>query len=222
MITLAQYPLDIPTGTGVPAWAYQDVSLHDRWNETLALPQISVAPESTYYGTPTATLSYRSSTAGDVATQTGATSATVSQTSAASTESSKSNTGPIVGGAVGGTIALLIIGVLAWLLIRRRRNEALVPSLLAVYLPGGGQMGEANNYPVAVDYGTSYPASSPTLFSGSKRTSKTLKLYDPEDPSTFPKTPSSFGYQPPTLTNTATPPHKGSTSISRYTSFAEI
>ncbi|KAG8895389.1 hypothetical protein FRC00_007539 [Tulasnella sp. 408] len=179
-------------------------------------------PESTFPGTSTATVYYPSSTAGDVATRTGTTSAIVSQTSAPSTGSSKSNTGPIVGGAIGGTIALLVIGVLVWLLIRRRRNEALVPSLLAVYLPGGGQMGEANNYPVAVDYGTSYPASSPTLFSGGRGTPKTLKLYNPEDPSTFPKTPSSFGYQPPTLTNTATPPHNGPTSVSRYTSSAEI
>lgn len=61
------------------------------------------APESTYYGTPTASINYHSSTAGDVATQASATSATsaaVSQTSPASTGSSKSNAGPIAGGAL--------------------------------------------------------------------------------------------------------------------------
>ncbi|KAG8956514.1 hypothetical protein FRC00_004825, partial [Tulasnella sp. 408] len=185
-------------------------------------------PESTYYGTPTASINYHSSTAGDVATQasttsaTSVTSATVSQTSAAPTGSSKSNAGPIAGGVVGGTIALLGIGAVAWLLMRRRRNDAPVPSLIPYNPPGGGQMGEANTYPTAVDYGTSYPTSSPTRFSGSRGTPQTPKLYDPEDPSTFPKTPSSFGYQSPTLTDTTTSPLTGSNTVGQYTGIAEI
>ncbi|KAG9040905.1 hypothetical protein FS837_012960 [Tulasnella sp. UAMH 9824] len=157
--------------------------------ETILLHE---APESTFYGTPTASINYHTSTAGDVATQTGATSATVSQTSAASTGSSKSNAGPIAGGVVGGIAVLGLIGLLVWQLIQRRRNEAQVPSVTAYYLPR--EMGEANNLPAAVDYGTPYPTSSPTIFSGSRRTSNAPKPYDPEDPSTFSKTPASFGY----------------------------
>ncbi|KIO32739.1 hypothetical protein M407DRAFT_18206, partial [Tulasnella calospora MUT 4182] len=123
MITIGQYPLDIPLGTGVPAWAYQDVGLTDRWNQSLALPQVSAAPESTYYGTPTASISYHVSTAGDVATQTDATSAVVTETSPSSNGSNKSNVGPIAGGVIGGIVILAIIGVLVWLLIRRRQKE---------------------------------------------------------------------------------------------------
>ncbi|KAG9035210.1 hypothetical protein FS837_001998 [Tulasnella sp. UAMH 9824] len=73
------------------------------------------APESTYYRTPTASINYHSSTAGDVVTKTSATSttsATVSQTSAASTWSSKSNAGPIAGSVVGGITVLGLIEVL--------------------------------------------------------------------------------------------------------------
>ncbi|KAG8956516.1 hypothetical protein FRC00_004827, partial [Tulasnella sp. 408] len=80
-------------------------------------------------------------------------------------------------------------------------------------------MGEAN-YPAAVDYGASYPPSSPTVFSGSSGTPNPQKLYDPEDPSTFPKTPASFGYQSTLMTDTATSPsnqHDGSTPVGRYT-----
>ncbi|KAG9040904.1 hypothetical protein FS837_012959 [Tulasnella sp. UAMH 9824] len=216
MITVAQYPLDIPLGTGVPAWAYQNVSIADTWNQTLALPQISVAPESTYYGTPTATVSYNVTTAGGGSTQTGATSATTTN------ESSKSNAGPIAGGVVGGIFLLALIGVLVWLLLQRRRNEAQDPSVTGYYTTDAGQMGETNYFPAAVDYGTSYPTSTPTIFSGSRRTPDTPKLYDPDDPSTFPKTPASFGYQSTVLTSTATAPDHGSTPVGRYKGAAEI
>ncbi|KIO16064.1 hypothetical protein M407DRAFT_39834, partial [Tulasnella calospora MUT 4182] len=177
MITTGEYPLDIPIGTGVPAWAYQNVASGDRWNQSLALPQ------STYYGTPTASISYHVSTAGDVATQTGATSAAVTETGSPSNGSSKSNAGPIAGGVIGGIVILAIIGALVWLLIRRRRKEEVLPSPTAYYPVGGPQMAD---YPAAVDYGASYPPSSPTVFSGNSKTSNAPKLYDPEDPSTFP------------------------------------
>ncbi|KAG9039161.1 hypothetical protein FS837_001053 [Tulasnella sp. UAMH 9824] len=218
MVTVGEYPLDIPLGTGVPHWAYQNVAVIDRWNQTLALPQVSVGPESTYYGTPTASISYHVSTAGDAATQTGSTAAAVTQTNAPS--SSKSNAGPIAGGVVGGIVLLALIGALVWLLVRRRRKEAQVPSPTAYYPPGGQQMGEASDYPAAVDYGASYPPSSPTMFSGSSATPNPPKLYDPEDPSTFPKTPASFGYTA-TVTDTATSPDHSSTP-GRYTGAAEI
>ncbi|KIO32737.1 hypothetical protein M407DRAFT_241235, partial [Tulasnella calospora MUT 4182] len=224
MLTVGEYPLDIPVGTGVPAWAYQNVGLTDRWNQSLALPQVSVAPESTYYGTPTASISYHVSTAGDVATQTGATGAGVSQTGSPSTGSSKSNAGPIAGGVIGGIALLALIGALVWLLIRRRGKDALAPSPTAYYPPGGPQMGEAD-YPAAVDYGASYPATtSPTIFSGNSTTPNPPKLYDPEDPSTFPKTPASFGYESTAVTDSVmSPSHDGSTPVGgRYTGAAEI
>ncbi|KAG8956515.1 hypothetical protein FRC00_004826 [Tulasnella sp. 408] len=178
-------------------------------------------PESTYYGTPTASISYHLSTAGDAATQTSTTAAQVTQTEAPSVGSGKSNAGPIAGGVVGGIAILALIGALVYLLMRRRRKEAQAPSPTAYYPPGGQQMGEANDYPAAVDYGASYPPSSPTVFSGSSATPNPPKLYDPNDPSTFPKTPASFGYQSTTATETATSPHDSSTA-GRYTGIAEI
>lgn len=223
--TVAQYPLDIPLGTGVPAWAYQNVGLTDFWNYTLALPQVSVGPESTYYGTPTASISYHISTAGDVGTQTGA--ATASQTGSPSTGSRKSNAGPIAGGVIGGIALLALIGALVWLLVRRRRKQALIPSPVAYYPPGGPQMGQAGDgdYPAAVDYGASYPpTTSPTAFSGSS-TPNPPKLYDPSDPSTFPKTPASFGYQSTMITASTTPSNQHDNSTAgggRYTGIAEI
>ncbi|KAG9040907.1 hypothetical protein FS837_012962 [Tulasnella sp. UAMH 9824] len=181
------------------------------------------APESTYYGTPTASINYHSSTAGDVPVQTSATSAssaTPSQTSAAPTGSSKSNAGPIAGGVVGGIVLLALIGVLVWWLIRRRQNRQ--NEQTGYYTTGDGQMGEASNLPAAVDYGTSYPTSSPTVYSGSGGSPDTPKLYNPDDPSTFPKTPASFGYQSTTLTGTVTSTDHSSAPLGRYKGAAEI
>ncbi|KAG9040903.1 hypothetical protein FS837_012958 [Tulasnella sp. UAMH 9824] len=209
MITVARYPLDIPQGTSVPAWAYQDVSLIDRWNQTLALPQISVAPESTYYGTPTASISYNVRTAGGVANHTGAANATTSY------ESSEAKAGRIAGGVVGLVSVVAFVVLLAWLLIPCSQNEAQVPSPTAHCTNEGGQMGEASNLPAAVDYGNSYPTSSPTIFSGSRGTPNTPKLYDPDDPSTFPQTPAPLAYQSTDLADTATSTDHGSPPVGR-------
>ncbi|KAG9003397.1 hypothetical protein FRB90_011184 [Tulasnella sp. 427] len=219
-VTVGQYPLDIPEGTGVPAWAYQDVALSDRWNASLALPQIATGTESTYYGTPTASVSYHVTTTGDVGT---GTAAATSQT-ASSSSGSKSNAGAIAGGVVGGIALLALIGALVWLIIRRRRQQGLAPSPVAYFPPGGPQMAQANNadghYPAAVDYGASYPPTSPTAFSGDDSRA-TPKLYDPSDPSTFPKTPTSFGYQSTLITDTTGADHSATTG-GRYTGAAEI
>ncbi|KIO28875.1 hypothetical protein M407DRAFT_21952 [Tulasnella calospora MUT 4182] len=239
MVTLGGYPVDIPVGTGVPAWAYQNISVTDgRWDASLALPQASAAPESTYYGTPTASISYRINTSGDV------TSAAATETGSPST-GGKSNAGPIAGGVIGGIALLALIGGLVWRRMRRRDNEDVPPSPTAYYPPGapqmeashyppgilqmedypsgGPQMAEAN-YPPMAGYGVSYPSPSPTMFPGShSTTSIPQKLYDPEDPSTFPKTPASFGYQSTTVNYSAsTPSNDGSTLVGRYPGSPEI
>jgi len=92
-------------------------------------------------------------------------SATSSSSSIPTSHSSSSNAGAIAGGVVGGLIGAAVIAAgVAWFVIRRRRARA--PS--AAYMSGqGGDMGEPVPYPLTVE---------------------TPRVYDPEDPSTFPTT----------------------------------
>ncbi|KAG9003398.1 hypothetical protein FRB90_011185 [Tulasnella sp. 427] len=227
-VTVGQYPLDIPDGTGVPAWAYQNVVQGDSWNKSLALPQVASGAESTYYGTPTASVSYHISTAGDTGIQTGS---VATQTASTSTAVRKSNVGAIVGGAVGGTVLLVLIGVIVWLVIRRRRRTAVDPAVVpSPYYtsPGMGQAGHDQPLPSAVDYGSSYPSASRAHFSddsGTRNSSSPLRLYDPSDPSTFPRTPEPFGYQSTMMTG-STPSnqhgHSDTTGVGRYRGLSTI
>ncbi|KAJ7046997.1 hypothetical protein C8F04DRAFT_217305 [Mycena alexandri] len=101
---------NIPSGTAVPHWAYQNVTMDDGFNSTLAQMQLN-APESTANSQPTSTSNPDAS-------------------GVAGTSSKKSNAGPIAGGVVGGVVLLAVVCILAfWFIRRRRRNVA--PSNLA-------------------------------------------------------------------------------------------
>ncbi|KAJ7680650.1 hypothetical protein DFH06DRAFT_425574 [Mycena polygramma] len=93
---------NIPPGTAVPHWAYQNVTAEDGFNSTLAQTQLD-APESTANAQPTST-------------------ALPSGPSA--TSSKKTNAGAIAGGVVGGVVLLAVIAAVALWFIRRRRDTA--------------------------------------------------------------------------------------------------
>jgi len=91
---------NIPLDTAVPHWAYQDVTVGDAFNSTLAQLQVN-APESTAIPAPTP-------------------SATPSIVKTSSP--SKSNAGPIAGGVIGGVVLLSLICIAVFWFIRRRRR----------------------------------------------------------------------------------------------------
>lgn len=208
LITVGQYPLDIPAGTAVPAWAFQNVALTDRWNISLTATSMTLGPESTYYGTPTASINYQLNMTGNAGTPTAVVN---TQTSTPSPGVGSANASAITGGIIGGIGLLALIGALAWLLIRWRRKRGSGDSPSGIFAPPGVPMGETDRHslPAAVDYGAAYPHV-PSPYSGSTSTMPP-KLYDPADPSTFPRTPASFGYQSTSLSLTdVTPPNPAS------------
>jgi len=210
IVTVGQWPLNIPQGTAVPAWAFQDVAINNTFNIDLA--RTDTAPASTYVGSQTATVA-SGSTSGSSSSPT------------ASSSSHKSNAGAIAGGVIGGIAALVLLGILIFLLYRRykeRHNNVEGISPVAPYYADDPSNIAQVGYPETVNH--SYN-SSPTMFS--EPPSMQQKLYDPADPSTFPQTPASFGY---TSTNGqtgishASPGYTGHslTSSGQYTGAAEV
>ncbi|KAH9954751.1 hypothetical protein BGW80DRAFT_1258557 [Lactifluus volemus] len=134
------YPYSIPAGTRVPHWAYLNVQA-DNWSATAA-ENTGDSPE----GTPSATTGTPKSTS-------------------TSHAHSKSNTGQIAGGVVGGIagIALLAAFIFWYLRHRRRRREA-QPSPFMTDAPH-----------VAEAFGLE-----------DSDTFTPRKYYDPSDPTTFP------------------------------------
>ncbi|KLO10743.1 hypothetical protein SCHPADRAFT_906630 [Schizopora paradoxa] len=181
------FPQDIPAGTGVPAWAYSNVT-----SSNIFTPQIAVgntASEST------ATNQQTTQTAAGGASPTGGS----SSSSSSSGKKSSSNTGAIAGGVVGGVVFLALVGLLAFFLIRRNKKNS-----------SGVRVSDTNSSPLMMDqkgdpyhngglatplsapYGTPY--SPPPGISPYPQESFAQKPYNPDDPSTFPTSPA-----PPTM-----------------------
>ena len=150
----SRYPVDIPSGTAVPHWAYQNVSvclvsychsfgvqrvIVDRFIQchpcstcrrcvhcdTPNITSLSLdAPESTatkLQSTATAVIS--TTLPASITTMAGVATGAPSPTQTSSVFSSKSNTGAIVGGVVGGAVALgAIAAFVTWFCIRHRRQ----------------------------------------------------------------------------------------------------
>jgi len=114
----------IPSGTAVPHWAYQNVTVEDGFNSTLAQMQLD-APESTANAQPT----------------------TTAPPSGSSNISSpkKSNAGAIAGGVVGGVVFLCLVFIAAFWFIRRRRR-GVAPSNLVPMPMGYHSSGEITTF----------------------------------------------------------------------------
>ncbi|KAG9035209.1 hypothetical protein FS837_001997 [Tulasnella sp. UAMH 9824] len=108
---------------------------------------VAAGAESTYYGAPTASINYHISTSGDVTTQTSATSTTSATISQTSVASTRSRKSN-AGPIAGAVVGGIIVLGLTGGLVRLLVRGAQVRSLIAYYLPG--QIGEAYNCPTAV------------------------------------------------------------------------
>ncbi|KAF8583768.1 hypothetical protein K439DRAFT_1634096 [Ramaria rubella] len=195
-VSLGSFPLPLPQGITVPAWAYLDVSTGNQWSATDA-QSIEIAgtqPDSSASG-PTATGNPGSP----------------GRTSGSS--HSSLNIPAIAGGAAGGGVVLIIIAVLVFFLIRRNKRRARTPPSaqpIPVYgeksdFPSSGYSGTPGAVPpsqVPMPYygnPTATPDSAPTFQSHPEP----MKLYDPADPSTFPTLPGSAA--PASTNDTASP-----------------
>ncbi|KAJ3794982.1 hypothetical protein GGU11DRAFT_758701 [Lentinula aff. detonsa] len=181
-ITLAKisiggpFPENIPSGTKVPRWAYQNVTAEDDFNPTEA-QAVGDAPESTGTAPPTGSTSVSTPTV----------------TSSALNQGKKTNAGAIAGGVVGGVVVLLL-AVAALLYLRRRQRHRKKRAAAANVIDD-----KPRPYPVGpvssdtIDTGTGFHASIPTM----SMPSAGMRLYNPSDPSTFPPTALSTSPSPP-------------------------
>ncbi|KAJ3812314.1 hypothetical protein F5876DRAFT_74964 [Lentinula aff. lateritia] len=168
--TFIAFPENIPSGTRVPRWAYQNVTAEDNFNPTEA-QAVGDAPESTGSSPPTGT-----STTGT---------STPTLTPTVSSQGKKTNAGAIAGGVVGGVIVVLLalVALLYLRRMQRRRNkkgaaraEIDVDDKPRPYPSGPVSMSSS------AETGTGFHASIPTM----SMPSAAMRLYDPSDPSTFP------------------------------------
>ncbi|KAI0352706.1 hypothetical protein OH77DRAFT_752585 [Trametes cingulata] len=158
---LESYPEDIPRGTSVPAWAYDeliDISGHldiNRAKETAILAEPD-ATLSGFYGSlqPSAT---------------GFTSDTPDVPDGVFDSSDSTSIGVIIGAAVGGSVgAILLISGIIWFIRRRLRRRG--QHCMVVAHDAGG---------VPSKRGVVEPADK----AGGE---STVKLYNPDDPTTYP------------------------------------
>ncbi|KAG8217877.1 hypothetical protein J3R82DRAFT_6043 [Butyriboletus roseoflavus] len=198
----------IPTGTTVPAWAFQDVTTSNLFNATLA-QSVGDAPEST--------ASSVQSTGSVVATPTVSAPLTGSpSTSSTASPMSSSNTGAIAGGVVGGVVGVaLIAGVVVFFVMRRKRSQS--PPLAEF---AGRPTSSVYPSPGYTDVTAFAPQmAQPKLYVSGANPLKTCRLtilQDPSDPSTFPTSPppttiggSSNNIQNPTLNYSSQSVHPG-------------
>ncbi|KAF8904914.1 hypothetical protein CPB85DRAFT_1437557 [Mucidula mucida] len=169
------FPDTIPQDTSVPHYAYLPLLSNGTFD--FASAQTDSGPEATHAGSTT----HASATGSNSASG----SAASSTSSAASGGGSSSNTGAIVGGVVGGIAGLAIIAGLIFFFWRRKQRRTTAPQ----NFNGGGP---ESSFLAPNATGTTYtPTTSPNGGFADK-------IYDPNDPSTFPSsvpgTP--YGQQP--------------------------
>jgi len=167
----SSFPNPVPSEIRVPQWALIDLTDENDWNANQShavgdSPEVGpgsiIAPSTA----ATATSSSRPSSTGSPTSTNGTN---------GSSGGGSSNTGAIVGGVVGG-IAAICIAVVA--IIYQQRRSQPQPAVLADVV----ESKVLSSPPEAPEEGTTAPSS----LSGSPAA---MKLYDPNDPTTFP------GYQ---------------------------
>ncbi|KAG2368316.1 hypothetical protein BDR07DRAFT_62936 [Suillus spraguei] len=168
-----RYPLDIPTATKVPNWAY--LSLTDGQFDTAAAQSNGDLPESSATGAYTTTVIHSTTLPASLTTV--YTSSTTTTGPSTSSGLASSNVGAIAGGVVGGIAgAAVIIGLVTWFFVKRRRSST---TLSAGFSNVGGSPGCTQSF-----YSTNT-----TIFPMAQQP----RLYDPSDPTTFPVHPHPTG-----------------------------
>ncbi|KAI0290704.1 hypothetical protein BC826DRAFT_1025820 [Russula brevipes] len=182
------FPNPVPSGTRVPQWALMDVTLENNWNSNKSLA-VGDSPEvapGTSIGASNSSGSASGSASGHPSTSAAGSSSTSSTSTSPSPTKSSSNVGAIVGGVVGGIAAIGIASLAAVCFLRRRRPTA--PST-AYASTGALQPPMDEIHQPLADNATYGQPSLP----GTPLTA--MRLYDPNDPATFPS-PSGASHMP--------------------------
>ncbi|KAH7929702.1 hypothetical protein BV22DRAFT_1029104 [Leucogyrophana mollusca] len=154
-----EYPRPLPSQTEVPAWAYLGLT-NGTWDPVAAQQDLS-APESSASAVPSST-----------AISTPSTSASTTSTPTPKS----SNVGAIVGGVVGGVVGLAILSILIFLFLRRRSRSTGSDTT-------SGKMMHPDHAPMSQSYPHDFNVSQ--AYGQPDQT----KLYNPDDPTTFPRSP---------------------------------
>ncbi|KAH9995304.1 hypothetical protein BJV77DRAFT_239913 [Russula vinacea] len=163
----SQFPNPVPTGTRVPHWALLDVTLENNWdfNESYIAGDTPEVLPGQVPGSSSSSSSVRgSSTATPIPTG-----------------KHSPNVGPIAGGAAGGIAAIFLI--VAGLFFYRRRRRLLASAV--PLSPGGG----SSNAFSLMDQVPRPMSDQGTLASSLPDTTSPMKIYNPDDPTTFPAFP---------------------------------
>jgi len=189
-VSVTQYPERIPLKTAIPHWAYLNYTIGDGFNSVAAraaggTPESFAPAPSTIPLSPTSTSSSpSSSTTGSPSSIRGSpSSATVNPTSQGDNNNlmkKSSNVGAIVGGVIGGLVA---VGIGAWIYLRIRAME-------------WGD--KARSDKVGASTGSSLPEHVIPHLS--------IRPYDPSDPSTY---PTHLEYRPTGLYSYPAAPNRG-------------
>ncbi|KAH9964232.1 hypothetical protein BC827DRAFT_1266025 [Russula dissimulans] len=190
--SFSTFPYPVPAGTRVPAWSLLDITAYanQTWDSNKAFAVgdgTELAPgEAISLGSSASTGTTGSRTTPTTANSPYPTSTSPSSDSSPSSSptSHSSNVGAIAGGAAGGVAAVSIAGLAVFLYLRRRgprtayASVALNSSQQQQQQPYMGEVGRP-----LTDDGAIAPSPSTTPVTP-------MRLYDPNDPTTFP------GYQP--------------------------
>ncbi|KAF8329847.1 uncharacterized protein EI90DRAFT_1353725 [Cantharellus anzutake] len=195
-IALGHYPYTIPGGTAVPFWALTDpAQWGGTFNAELAkvvgdTPELTASNStSTPAPSSTATLPPSSSAVPTFTSHSNTSfpNTTPSTTSSSNRGSGSTNVGAIAGGVAGGIVGLGLIAAVVYISLRRI-GPAVARSDLSTHVTPypttelvEGDTSFANTRGVSTGDETSAQQSSEVVLP--------LKLYDPNDPSTFPRTP---------------------------------
>ncbi|KAG8898923.1 hypothetical protein FRB99_007036 [Tulasnella sp. 403] len=214
------YPYAVPPGTTIPAWAFLDPRLSGAWDATTA-NAYAVSPS----GSITPNVSGASATPAP-ASSSQASPTTSSSSTSASPTSSSSNIGPIVGGAIGGTLGGLAILSLVIFFIWKSMKKDTASHPTPPAAPFGQNNGgvdavpwEGRNSglgPAGAFMGPEKPPGTPSVVAETLPLMRPIvaspfRPYDPLDPSTYAGSPQSAS-DPASAVGFAVSPSHGPTS----------
>ncbi|TCD69626.1 hypothetical protein EIP91_006851 [Steccherinum ochraceum] len=179
VLTNGSYFHVVPSGTSVPSWAFLPISPtgSGSWNAAIAETYSENHPDSS--PSPSSSGSSPSNT---------------SSPPAPSPASKKSNTGAIVGGAVGGVVGLILICAAAFFFWRRYSHRRSMAAPSAAYLASASNtLGSSpsprpdeKHSPLNSAHSPTFPESQPMLAPYPPPNLTPMKVYNPDNPSTFP------------------------------------
>ncbi|KAH9955185.1 hypothetical protein BGW80DRAFT_1396314 [Lactifluus volemus] len=180
------YPYPIPDGTYVPYWALLNVTAEGIWNlaESRAVGDTpETGPGMKIINDIPASSNLPSSPTASTNSPTTSTQSPTATSSSSSGSGGSSNLGSIAGGVAGGLVAVSAAALILFFFLKRRRPQQ-SPPIAAVY--GGTQQPPMDEvWPQPTDGGAFVTPSLP------ETRALPMRLYDPDDPTTFP------GYQGP-------------------------